>query len=166
MNWDALGASAELLGAIAVIISVVYLAFQIRQNTKQIEENTRATQAAAFDSSITHGFSARQAIAENGDLARIFVEGSQDPTALSEIDKVRYRLVVQNILWSVWNMQTQTKFGSLQEELWDTQTMTLKRVLTTPGARWIWEHYSQEYGREFQSVVNQLLAENERSDCS
>ena len=133
MNWDALGASAELLGAIAVIISVVYLAFQIRQNTKQIEENTRATQAAAFDSSITHGFSARQAIAENGDLARIFVEGSQDPTALSEIDKVRYRLVVQNILWSVWNMQTQTKFGSLQEELWDTQNHDIEKSSDNPG---------------------------------
>ena len=33
MNWDALGAIAELLGALGVIATLVYLSFQIRQNT-------------------------------------------------------------------------------------------------------------------------------------
>ena len=33
MNWDALGAIGELLGAIVVVVSVVYLASQVRQNT-------------------------------------------------------------------------------------------------------------------------------------
>ncbi len=32
MNWDAIGAIAELLGAVGVIASLVYLATQIRQN--------------------------------------------------------------------------------------------------------------------------------------
>ena len=32
MNWDALGAIAELLGAIAVLMTLVYLAIQLRQN--------------------------------------------------------------------------------------------------------------------------------------
>ena len=33
MNWDAIGASAEMLAAIGVIISLVYLAVQMRLNT-------------------------------------------------------------------------------------------------------------------------------------
>ena len=36
MNWDAIGAIAELLGAIGVIASLVYLATQIRQNTATV----------------------------------------------------------------------------------------------------------------------------------
>ena len=32
MNWDAIGAIAELAGAIGVIASLIYLARQIRQN--------------------------------------------------------------------------------------------------------------------------------------
>ena len=35
MNWDALGAIAELLGAAGVIASLLYLAVQVRQNTRQ-----------------------------------------------------------------------------------------------------------------------------------
>ena len=41
MNWDAIGAIAERLGAIGVVVSLLYLATQIRQNTKSVR-------AAAF----------------------------------------------------------------------------------------------------------------------
>ncbi len=47
MNWDAIGAIAELLGAVGVIASLIYLATQIRQSRDQMERNTRATQAAS-----------------------------------------------------------------------------------------------------------------------
>ena len=34
MNWDALGAIAELVGAVAVLLTLIYLAIQIRQNSE------------------------------------------------------------------------------------------------------------------------------------
>lgn len=37
MNWDAVGSLAELLGASGVIISLLYLSYQIRMNTKTIK---------------------------------------------------------------------------------------------------------------------------------
>jgi hypothetical protein len=39
MNWDAIGAVAELLGAAGVIVSLGYLAIQIRQNTAALRGN-------------------------------------------------------------------------------------------------------------------------------
>lgn len=160
MNWDAIGATGEVLGAIAVVVSLVYLAFQIRQNTRQIDENTKAAQAAAFDSSIAHTFKARQAIAENSDVARIYLEGSNDPDSLSEEDRVRYRLIVHNVLWSLWNMQSQSQVGELASETWNAQLATLKRIISTPGFRWFWDNYSQEFGASFQKIVEDLAAKS------
>ena len=37
MNWEALGAMAELLGAIGVIVTLLYLSRQISHNSKQLE---------------------------------------------------------------------------------------------------------------------------------
>ena len=37
MNWDALGAIAELLGAIAVFLTLAYLTVQVRQNSQALE---------------------------------------------------------------------------------------------------------------------------------
>ena len=36
MNWDAIGASAELAGALGVILTLIYLSSQLRQNTKAL----------------------------------------------------------------------------------------------------------------------------------
>jgi hypothetical protein len=40
MNWDAIGAVAEGLGAVGVIVSLAYLASQIRQNTRSMRAST------------------------------------------------------------------------------------------------------------------------------
>jgi hypothetical protein len=40
MNWEAVGASAELLAAVGVIVSLLYLAAQIRQNTRSVRAST------------------------------------------------------------------------------------------------------------------------------
>jgi hypothetical protein len=38
MNWEAIGATGEVMGAIAVLVTLVYLAVQIRQNTDQAKQ--------------------------------------------------------------------------------------------------------------------------------
>jgi len=37
VNWAAIGAIGEIIGAVAVVLSLIHLAVQIRQNTQQIE---------------------------------------------------------------------------------------------------------------------------------
>jgi hypothetical protein len=37
MNWEALGAIAEFLGAIGVILTLLYLSRQIQHNSRQLE---------------------------------------------------------------------------------------------------------------------------------
>ena len=40
MNWDAFGALAELLGAIGVVASLIYLATQVRQNSRHVRSQS------------------------------------------------------------------------------------------------------------------------------
>ena len=39
MNWDAIGAVGEILGALGVIVTLVYLSAQIRQSTRSSQAN-------------------------------------------------------------------------------------------------------------------------------
>ena len=45
MNWDAIGAGAELLGALATVATLAYLALQIRLNTKMAQVSTATARA-------------------------------------------------------------------------------------------------------------------------
>ena len=55
MNWDAVGAIAEVIGAIAIFVSLVYLAVQIRQSTQQAARALKANELAAFERNIESG---------------------------------------------------------------------------------------------------------------
>ena len=48
MNWDALGAVAESLGALGVIATLIYLAIQVKHSKKATEANTRQIRGQAF----------------------------------------------------------------------------------------------------------------------
>lgn len=45
MNWEAIGAIGEIIGALAVLVTLIYLATQVKQSAKQAQENARATKA-------------------------------------------------------------------------------------------------------------------------
>ncbi|MCH8140758.1 MAG: hypothetical protein IH908_04080 [Proteobacteria bacterium] len=53
MEWTIqdLGAVGEFIGAIGVVITLVYLAHQIRQNTAQLKQNIPTAKAAALNAS-------------------------------------------------------------------------------------------------------------------
>ena len=65
MNWDALGAIAELLGAIAVFLTLAYLAIQVRQNSRGLEEQNKFS-AAQIMQSKTDTFMTYCSLAVNG----------------------------------------------------------------------------------------------------
>jgi hypothetical protein len=161
MSWQDLGSIGELVSAVAVVISLLYLAYQIRQNTSQIDQNTQAARASGFDSSVTHAMVARQAIFENEDVARIYHEGSIDPEALTPQELLRFRLVVHNVMWSLWNIHSQAQVAELAAETWETQLAILRRFMKTKGSRWFWENYSDEFGASFRLEVERILSESE-----
>ena len=43
MNWEAIGAIGEVVGAGAVVVTLLFLITQLRQNTKSLDESRRAT---------------------------------------------------------------------------------------------------------------------------
>ena len=52
MTLENLGNIGEFVGALAVVLSLIYLAVQIRQNTHQIEENTEVTRVTSLDEAL------------------------------------------------------------------------------------------------------------------
>jgi len=50
MNWDAVGAIAEVAGVLGIVISLVYVGVQVRQNTMQLrQDNLRETMRGTLD---------------------------------------------------------------------------------------------------------------------
>ena len=87
MNWEAIGAIGEIVGALAVVITLVYLSFQLRNNTYA----TRASIAQALEDSINNG---NLLLAGNPSLAKLYRAGKYgDWEALTDDEKFSWSYV-------------------------------------------------------------------------
>jgi hypothetical protein len=152
VNWEAVGAVGEIIGAIAVILTLIYLSIQLRQNTI-------AVRAAAVDAAVNHVSNVRQSIFSDGEVAAIYVNGSKDPTSLDEESLVRFRLLIHNILLAISNMHAQSQLTGLSVSNWESQLPIIERIVGTPGGSWFWQNYRHEFEESFREVVDGLLEE-------
>lgn len=152
MNWDAVGAIGEIIGALAVFVTLAYLAVQIRQNTK-------AVSASALDSSVNAVSAIRSTVLASSEVTEILLKGYENPEGLTEVERARFRLLLTNVLWSALNLYAQSNYAGLSEGIWVSQKHVLERILDTPGGKWFWANYRQEFESGFAGEVDKIIAE-------
>jgi len=153
VNWDAIGALAELVGALGVILSLVYLAFQIRQNTN-------AMRGAAHESHISRVTNVTLGIGTNPQASELIARGSRDFGSLSHTERAQYRHPMGALLIGAEATLYQFKRGNLEEEIWERSRATFQSVVPFPGFHDYWVNARDNFTPGFQAVVD---AEIERS---
>ncbi len=151
MNWEAVGAVGEILGAAGVIATLGYLALQIRQNTRQ-------TQASAASASAHALKDARRSVYESAEITGIWLKGMSHPDELSEHDYYRFRLLMQNGIDAILDVYCQTTVTGLSPEAWQSQGVkVVERLLASPGGRRVWEQFGDSYTNEFRAEIDRIL---------
>ena len=99
MNWDALGAIAELLGAIAVFLTLAYLTVQVRQNSKALELQNKfsAAQIMQARTDTVMGFISVLLSSEENVKAQMVASSISDASAMKEQDP-SIRVIANSIL--------------------------------------------------------------------
>jgi hypothetical protein len=151
MNWDAIGAIAETLGAVGVIASLIYLATQIRQNTSNVRNSTAASfadSALAFNT-----FLAQE------DANRIWWDGLTDPEALPEAEFRRFTQILSTAMTMVQQSHSHFIEGAMSETAWGGQREFVKWLAHKPGFRLYWSEWSSQLDRRFADLVDEILGE-------
>jgi hypothetical protein len=156
MDWNAVGTIGEIIGALAVFLTLGYLAVQIRQNTK-------AVRASALDSSVHAVNVVRVAMFESAEVTALYRKGLEAFDELDDDERMRFRLLVHTILWSVWNIYAQTEHGGLSSSTWEAQAPLLDRIVNTRGGLWFWNEYQMEFEETFRKEVSKVIKVNEAS---
>jgi len=135
VNWDAIGAVGELLGALGVIVSLVYLAVQIRQNTK-------AVRSASYHQAAEQTWSTALAVAQGESLAEALAK-AEARQELSPAEQLRVNSVDLAAVFGFENMLRLHEQGLLDPDVWDN---VLKNTLPYLGTSRVREFISQRPG--------------------
>lgn len=83
MNWDAIGAVGEIIGALAVIITLIYLSRQIRDGNRQAELNGMQHTIDGFNQWM-------DLIVQSKDTARLLIKGREGLSAVDEEERLQF----------------------------------------------------------------------------
>ncbi len=158
MNWEAVAAIAEAVGAIAVVVSLIYVALQIRQSTQQFARGVEANQLAAFERNIESGNRIREILILNPDLAQLFLKGFASYEDLQRADKFRFSMLLRNIFSGMQGGYIRQLSVDHDPQKFEGSTRVLDEILIHPGVREWLEHNDPDWRPEFRELVDQRLA--------
>ena len=154
MDITNLAAWGEFLGGIAVVVSLIYLASQIRQNSKLLRASTTAMIC-------DHSNAVAYRIAEDADLNRIYWDGLLDRESLSEEDRRRFDPVIGALITSLNAEYHLWREGAISPPVWQSRCRALRFAMASAGVRQWWRDWKQLYDDEFDEFVDGLIREGE-----
>jgi len=131
LNWEAIGAVGEIVGAAAVAVTLVFLAVQLRRNTSAIRSSSwQAVQDAEqrFD----------EFLAGDTKMLDVWARGSSQgvDSLASQAEKDQFFLIVKQMLGLYQTHYYQYERGMIEEEWWATWIEHFRRdVERFPGFR-------------------------------
>ena len=148
MTLQDLGSLGEFVAAIATLATLIYLALQIRQNT-------RSVQVSAYHAAQRDVADILDSVSSDPELTRIFFDGNQDYDSLSKEDRRRYALCITSLLRKLENILHQTRLGTLDRAQWEGLFSEFRRIFAQPGTRAWWVRGRSAFNRELQNFVEQ-----------
>jgi hypothetical protein len=154
MNWEAIGAIGEVTGAAGVIITLVYLAIPIRQNTSSIRSGT-------YQASTRDIVQLSDQLSQDPELNRIWFDGLRSFETMSQTERRRFATYMSGAFRRYESMLHQTEQGILEEEWWNGTGRQLREMASQPGTQAWWVEARTLFRPSFRAYVDDII-EQER----
>jgi len=154
MNWESIGAIGEIIGAVAVVVTLAYLAIQVRDSTLIARS---ATRQAIAETAMEHG---RHLIDDRNLMTALL----RDLRGQDQDDVDWARLMAHNYITMrhYENILYQHRAGMIEHDEWRGFRENLKAVLEWKSMRQFWQNESHYYSDAFRAEV--LAIQREQSD--
>jgi len=143
-----LGNYGEFFGSIAVLITLVYLTIQIRQNNNSINSSNY------FNAAISYNTINALSISDD-ETSRIMIKGTNTPEELTEDERARYFLMLRgynNNFMAVW---WSYKNGTFPEEQYRVYERNFVQLVASPGGQTLLPTLSYDYP-EYAEFLKEL----------
>ena len=154
-----LGNFGEFVGAIAVVVTLIFLTAQVRLNRVAMRESNAIASAGAVDKIFDQFTGHRRLIASDADVARIWMNGRRGDH-LEPIDDLRFQQLALDymILYSSW-AQRGMAIGDREMTTMATRILS-NDIAVSPGLDRIWKG-GVGVDERFIRAVDHALAEKQ-----
>ena len=145
----------EIIGGISIIISLIFVGIQLRENSKA----TRSATAAATVSELT-SFYSNLGNSEQG--SRVFYEFMVRPDSLSETERFQAIMNAHGVMLTIQNSYYLVKEGTLDEEIMNSVMGSVLATKDNPGFKVFWNARRDLFFEEFQAYIDSLRKDDSK----
>src|SRR3954468_20251945 len=146
MNWDAISAISQLVGSLAVVLSVLYLAIQVHQSNRVAKVAAQDAAAAAVRE-VTNTFM------DNAEMARIWRIGLENLGSLSVDDQARFFHATHQFLKAFETIHFHHIHGLMDEQTWLGWQELLRHYVASPGIGHYWNLRGNLFSKRFRTFA-------------
>ena len=153
-----MGNIGEFVGAIAVVVTLAYLAVQVRHGREATEINTNQLKGEAIREINNTEYALTHDIRDNPELFSILIRSLNDWHSLRPKEQARSHLILYSYtrwLETCWNLLEQK---ALDKKIYDTRELFIVGIIGNPkGARIWWDMWKALYDPDFAAHLDQTL---------
>lgn len=154
LSWEALGAIGELLGALGVIVTLGYLAVQMRYNSRTLDQNTAAIVVGTETANADEASRLYLELARSPGLACVVQRGNKSFAALTPTEMYRFSAYWQSTLLAHQNTYFHHSRGHTGDAAWETYSRHFDAYMALPGVAQWWRKVESMFDPTFRAYIN------------
>lgn len=152
---QALGNIGEFIGAVGVVISLIYLA-------QQLSSNSKAVRASSFNSMVQNSLRLLEQLYLDSEFAEFMAKNEHRPYEhLEPAEKIRWDAFMLAVYRHYGNLVYQHRVDALDDQMWQAYRADLKEAVGTPSWHSWFERNRAVVSTALQDEVDAIVAELE-----
>ena len=143
-NW------AEVISAVAIVVSLVYVGVQVTDNTAATRSATASHANTQFTDWYMH-------ISDDAELMHVWFRGVREPQSLSREEFLRFVFLMHIIMLQYQNNYYLVQEGTLEQKVLNAITLTLTTIKGTPGFEKYWSLRKELFYPEYKQFIEDLM---------
>jgi hypothetical protein len=157
MSLEQLGVIANIIGAIAIVVTLWYLAVQIK-------ENARSSRSAAVTDATTAMQAFYQELGTNPETCKLFLTAVTNPDSLSQQQQFQYLMLMHSCFLGFQRSFFLAREGTLDIALRDSIGTAMHAINRSPGMHLYWRQRRAYFQPEFVDWVEGILGREPLND--
>jgi hypothetical protein len=158
LSLQDLGNLGEFIGAIGVVVSLIYLAAQIRHNTRAVRAS--AQQETTRDASDFLG-----QVSSSAEMARILRVGLGEWDKLDDDDRMRFSMLLFRVFFNFQHLFSLNREHNLEPEFWASQREVVLWYMRQPGVHRWWSGSKSRLNRSFvEYIESEAIQQGDKAD--
>jgi hypothetical protein len=149
VTLDELGSLGEFISGLAVVVTLVYLALQIRHNT-------RAVRSSMHQDMVESTLRIAESVSDNENVGRIVLKADADFDSLTEEEKIRFEAYAERVFGNFESVFYSYRNSMIEQDLWESWESAYLTDISRDAMRRFWKDERPLHLRDFMDFVDKF----------